>query len=178
MCLHGKTSIRIYAAYSTKVNPVFMDNSFVYKQEQVFINNRPHNMVFPIRTVNTSDFIVFSIKQCLGLSHTNRYVEKVQLTYQCVSVQDLQQGEVCELLGWSQWHGAGAAGVRGGRGGGGGGWGGFWNIKPRLLPHPPPPAPSPPPPASTASPRHDNRKNERIRTNTQPAARIRQEDRS
>ena len=98
-----------------------MDNSFVYKQGQVFINNRPHNIVFPIRrnTVNTSDFIVFSIKQCLGLSHTNRYVEKVQLTYQCVSVQDLQQGEVCELVGWSQWHGAGAAaGVRGGEGGG------------------------------------------------------------
>ena len=95
-----------------------MDNSFVYKQGQVFINNRPHNIVFPIRrnTVNTSDFIVFSIKQCLGLSHTNRYVEKVQLTYQCVSVQDLQQGEVCELVGWSQWHGAGAAGVRGGGG--------------------------------------------------------------
>ena len=94
-----------------------MDNSFVYKQGQVFINNRPHNIVFPIRrnTVNTSDFIVFSIKQCLGLSHTNRYVEKVQLTYQCVSVQDLQQGEVCELVGWSQWRGAGAAGVRGGR---------------------------------------------------------------
>ena len=107
-----------------------MDNSFVYKQGQVFINNRPHNIVFPIRrnTVNTSDFIVFSIKQCLGLSHTNRYVEKVQLTYQCVSVQDLQQGEVCELVGWSQWRGAGAAGV--------GGRGGFWNIKPRLLPPP------------------------------------------
>ena len=98
-----------------------MDNSFVYKQGQVFINNRPHNIVFPMRrnTVNTSDFIVFSIKQCLGLSHTNRYAEKVQLTYQCVSVQDLQQGEVCELVGCSQWHGAGAAaGVRGGRGGG------------------------------------------------------------
>ena len=61
-------------AYSTEVNPVFVDNSFVYKQSQVFINNRPHNIVFPIRrsTVNTSDFIVFSIKQGLGLSHTNR----------------------------------------------------------------------------------------------------------
>ena len=113
-----------------------MDNSFVYKQGQVFINNRPHNIVFPIRrnTVNTSDFIVFSIKQCLGLSHTNRYVEKVQLTYQCVSVQDLQQGEVCELVGWSQWHGAGAAGLGG-----------------RVSEHqaktfaPPPPPPPPPP---------------------------------
>ena len=94
-----------------------MDNSFVYKQGQVFINNRPHNIVFPKRrnTVNTSDFIVFSIKQGLGLSLTNRYVEKVQLTYQCVGVQDLQKGEVCELVGWSQWRGAGAAGVRGGR---------------------------------------------------------------
>ena len=117
-----------------------MDNSFVYKQGQVFINSRPHNIVFPIRrnTVNTSDFIVFSIKQCLGLSHTNRYVEKVQLTYQCVSVQDLQQGEVCELVGWSQWRGAGAAGVAsclGTRSED------FW---------------PPLPPPSTASPRHHN----------------------
>ena len=63
-----------------------------YKQDQVFINNRPHNIGFSIRrnTVNTSDFIVFSVKQRLGLNHTNRHVEKVQLTYQCVSVQDLQ----------------------------------------------------------------------------------------
>ena len=124
-----------------------MDNSFVYKQGQVFINNRPHNIVFPIRrnTVNTSDFIVFSIKQCLGLSHTNRYVEKVQLTYQCVSVQDLQQGEVCELVGWSQWRGAGAAGVRGGEGGGGG----------RVSEHQ---AKTFAPPPSTAS-YHDNGKN-------------------
>ena len=75
-----------------EVNPVFMDNSFVYKHGQVFINHRPHNIVFPIRrnTVNTSDFIFFSIKQGLGLSHTNRYVAKVQLTHQRVSVQDLQ----------------------------------------------------------------------------------------
>ena len=67
----------------------------------MFINNRPHNIVFPIRrsTVNTSDFIVFSIKQGLGLSTRTEYVENVQLTYQCVSVQDLQEGEVCELVG-------------------------------------------------------------------------------
>ena len=134
-----------------------MDNSFVYKQGQVFINNRPHNIVFPIRrnTVNTNDFIVFSIKQCLGLSHTNRYVEKIQLTYQCVSVQDLQQGEVCQLVGWSQWHGAGAAGVREGEGGGGEGGEGEGVGTSSQDFCPPPPFPPP----STASPRHDNRKN-------------------
>eukprot|EP00439_Symbiodinium_sp_Y106_P061451 s385_g9.t1 len=40
----------------------------------------------------TEDFTCFSVDS-LGLSLTNRYVEKVQLTYQCVSVQDLQKGE-------------------------------------------------------------------------------------
>ena len=57
-----------------------MDNPFVHKQGQVFINNGLHSTMLSISrsTVNTSvSYSGLSVKQGLGLNHTSPHMENV-----------------------------------------------------------------------------------------------------